>query len=146
MLRWLKFELRLRLKSCPIFSCRAFSISCCASSYRRVSKTKPDCCLFCVGVALLQVLRLSCTNWWCMFFRITDLLMKPGCSCMFFGVTDLLRLQMTKNTWLMRFIKRSVDFRRVHQFVATFVDIILDDPFILFESHQSTSQFHIYLW
>ena len=23
--------------------------------------TKPDCCLFCVGVALLQVLRLSCT-------------------------------------------------------------------------------------
>ena len=23
--------------------------------------TKPDCCLFCVGVALLQVLRLGCT-------------------------------------------------------------------------------------
>ena len=43
--------------------------------------------------------------------------MKPGCSCVFFGVTNLLRLQMTKNTWLMRFIERSVVFRRVHQFV-----------------------------
>ena len=30
--------------------------------------TKPDCCLFCVGVALLQVLRLSCT--WKLMMRV----------------------------------------------------------------------------
>ena len=109
-------------ESCPIFSCcRALSISCCASSYRRETSSLDDetwllpvllrCCKFFVWVVL--------ENWWCVFFWITDLLMKPGCSCVFFGVTNLLRLQMTKNTWLMRFIERSVVFRRVHQFVAT---------------------------
>ena len=55
MLRWLKCELRLRSKSCPIFSCcRALSISCCASSYRRETSSLDD------ETWLLPVLCRSC--------------------------------------------------------------------------------------
>ena len=52
--------------------------------------TKPDCCLFCVGVALLQVLRLSCT--WKLMMRV------------------LLDYRFADETWLLLRVLRSYQF------------------------------------